>query len=183
MTFSDKRVTDNEADATCFYPVIGALKITEPLSVQPTIHLSYANANFTGVAAGSSPFELGMYYKHEGEIFEIITLPAITDGFSFIDTGDKTIKSKNTKDTGTFSLKGILDPGGWAGITDYQGEYVLGIDSGCAGGGGGGLVRPSLVVNALVGIGGGRFWGWWPCHLFGGCLGALRWVRRPGIVW
>ena len=161
LTFSDSIVSDNEADGTCFYPVIGALKITGTLDVQPKIHLSYANANFTGVTAGNSPFELGMYYKQSNSTltqqFALITLPAITDGTKFIDTGDKTIKSKNSGDTGSVTGKGILPcpDGGWCDITDYQGEYVLGIDSGCAGGGGGGLVRPSLVVNALVGIVGG----------------------------
>jgi len=33
-------------------------------------------------------------------------------------------------------------------------QYVIGDNIGCSGGGGGGLVRPSLVVNALAGIGG-----------------------------
>jgi hypothetical protein len=158
LTFRDSIVSDDEADGTCFYPVTGALKITGPLTVQPEIWLSYENANFTGVAAGNSQFELGMYYKHPGEQFEIITLPAISgDFFEFIDPDvnhEGTIKSKNSGDTGSTTGPGVLDPGGWAGITDYQGEYVLGIENGCGGGGGGGLVRPSLVVNALAGVSG-----------------------------
>ena len=151
LTFSDSIVTNNEADATCFYPVTGALKITGTLGIQPEIFLSYANANFTGVAAGNDAFDLGMYYKASGQQFERITLPAITET-EFIDTGDKTIKSKNSGDTGTISGAGILNPGGWVGISDYQGEYVLGIERGCGGGGGGGLVSPGLVVNALAGF-------------------------------
>jgi len=35
---------------------------------------------------------------------------------------------------------------------NVEGQYALGFDSGCSGGGGGGLVRPGLVVNALAGI-------------------------------
>ncbi len=35
---------------------------------------------------------------------------------------------------------------------NVEGQYALGFDSGCTGGGGGGLVRPGLVVNALAGI-------------------------------
>jgi len=155
LTFSDSIVTDNEADATCFYPVTGALKITGTLNVQPEIFLSYANANFTGVAASDDAFDLGMYYKASGQQFERITLPAITET-DFIDIGDKTIKSKNSGDIGTVSGgPGILNPGGFVGITDYQREYVLAIERGCGGGGGGGLVSPGLVVNALAGLAGG----------------------------
>jgi len=36
--------------------------------------------------------------------------------------------------------------------TKVEGQYALGFDSGCSGSGGGGLVRPGLVVNALAGI-------------------------------
>ncbi|AFS83503.1 hypothetical protein [Candidatus Nitrosopumilus sediminis] len=152
LTFSDSIVTDGEADATCFYPVTGALKITGTLGVQPNIILSYANANFTGVVAGNTAFDLGMYYKASGQQFERITLPFTGGDNNFINTGDKTIESKNSGDTGSLTGLGILDPGGWVGITDYQGEYVLGVDSGCSGGGGGGLVSPGLVVNALAGL-------------------------------
>jgi len=153
LEFSDTIVTDNEADATCFYPVTGALKITGTLNVQPRIFLSYANANFTGPVGGNDEDDLGMYYKHEGEQFERITLPAITED-DFINELAKVIESKNSGDTGSVTGLGVLDPGGWKGITDYQGEYVLAVERGCGGGGGGGLVRPSLVVNALAGIGG-----------------------------
>jgi len=122
------------------------LKITGALSVQPDISLSFANANYTGVAAGSTALETGMYYKAPGQQFELITEPFITTT-GFLDGPSMTINSRNTGDTG-----GILSPGGWVSITDFQGEYVLGIDSGGAGGGGGGLVRPGLVVNALAGL-------------------------------
>lgn len=36
---------------------------------------------------------------------------------------------------------------------NVEGQYALGFDSGCSGGGGGGLVRPGLVVNVLAGSG------------------------------
>jgi len=166
LTFSDRTIPQDESVNNCFTPVTGVLVINGTLNVQPKIWISYANANFTGPAEGNTPFNISMYYKQTNststQSWEKITLPVITDGPNMIDqseTGEsstpKTIKSKNTKDTGTETLKGILDPGGWVGITDYQGEYVLAIDTGCGGGGGGGLVRPSLVVNALAGIGGG----------------------------
>ncbi|QUC64802.1 hypothetical protein NsoK4_00490 [Nitrosopumilus sp. K4] len=35
-----------------------------------------------------------------------------------------------------------------------EGQYVIGFNTGCSGGGGGGLVSPGLVVNALAGISG-----------------------------
>jgi len=154
LTFSDSIITDNEAINTGFYPVTSALKITGTLNVQPEIFLSYANANFTGIASSSDAFDLKMYYKATDETqFEVITLAAITET-DFIDIGDKTIKSKNSGDVGTASGAGILSPGGFVGITDYQGEYVLALGTEIGGGGGGGLVSPGLVVNALAGLGG-----------------------------
>jgi hypothetical protein len=48
-------------------------------------------------------------------------------------------------------------PGGANATATYQSftDTVTILDEGASGGGGGGLVRPSLVVNALAGIGGG----------------------------
>ena len=55
-----------------------------------------------------------------------------------VNTGAKTVTGTND-----LSLTGAT-----------SGHYILGFNGGCAGGGGGGLVRPGLVVNALAGIGG-----------------------------
>ena len=163
LTFSDTIISDNKAINSCIIPVIGALKIEGTLNVQPEIWISYENANFTGIAAGNNEFGLGMYYKQGNQQFKQITFAIVEGDFEFLDTKFNvgTIKSKNSGDTGTTSGPGILPApdGGWAGVTDYQGEYVLAIAPGCGGGGGGGLVRPSLVVNVLAGIGGGGFGG------------------------
>jgi hypothetical protein len=132
LTFSDVIVSDDEADATCFFPVTGALKITGPLPVQPEIILSYANANFSGVTAGNTGADLGMYYKNhnnpdnpdDDEQFELITLPFITET-GFVNIPEKEIESKNDSENGSVSGTGILIPGGWNGITDYQVAVVL----------------------------------------------------------
>jgi len=157
LTFSDSIITDNLAKATGFFPVTTALKITGTLNVQPEIFISYANANFTG--SGGDAFDLGMWYKKPGEQFRRITLPFNGGDNNFIDVGAKTIESKNSDETGSLTggpgiLTGLAPDGGWVGVTDYQGEYVLGVYTGAPGGGGGGLVSPGLVVNALAGIGG-----------------------------
>jgi len=156
LTFSDSIVSDSVAKATGFFPVTTALKITGTLNVQPEIFISYANSNFTG--SGGTFLDLGMWYREPGEQFVRITLPFTGGDNNFIDTGAKTIKSKNSDDTGSLTggpgiLTGPAPDGGWVGVTDYQGEYVLGVYTGSPGGGGGGLVSPGLVVNALAGIG------------------------------
>jgi len=49
---------------------------------------------------------------------------------------------------GTTKITNLVQP------SSVEGQYAIGFfDAGCAGGGGGGLVRPGLVVNALAGIG------------------------------
>jgi hypothetical protein len=156
LTISDATISDSEANGACIYPVTGAVSITGTLNVEPTIYLSYANANFTGIVAGNDKTTIGMYYKAAGQQYELITPAWITEA-GYVDVITNTIKSKNTLDGS------IHDQGGWdtnptvssvTPTTEFSGEYVLAVDSGCAGGGGGGLVSPGLVVNALAGIGG-----------------------------
>ncbi|MHA7646516.1 hypothetical protein [Nitrosopumilus sp. S4] len=126
-------------------PVIGAINVTltngASFSSVPTVKLSFANANLTG---GIDVLDLEMWHKAAGQNWEKITDScntriALLLACTFFDNSAKTITS---------------DPsgGGFSG-TDGQGAYVLAINTGIPGGGGGGLVSPGLVVNALAGIG------------------------------
>ncbi|MFB5636663.1 MAG: hypothetical protein ACE5RB_08555, partial [Nitrosopumilus sp.] len=115
-------------------------------------------ANFTGIVAGNDKTKIGMYYKAAGQQYELITPAEITEA-GYVDVIANTIKSKNTLDGS------IHDQGGWdtdptvssvTPTTEFSGEYVLAVaDPGCSGGGGGGLVSPGLVVNALAGLASG----------------------------
>jgi len=152
ITFSDVSFGATEC-AAGFEPVLGGIKITPAsgtLSSKPIVTLSYANANLTG---GLLPRDLQVIYKNPGEDWDELgiscsaregMLMACDDGpIVFFDEVAKTITA---------------DPDcalcGYTGETDFQGEYALGKDVGCPGGGGGGLVSPGLVVNALAGLGG-----------------------------
>jgi len=153
LEFSDVIENPNQIDGECIKPVTGTLKITGNLNVQPTIRISYANANFTGI--GGEENELRMYYRAPGQQAETITESLFENGNdqSYISKSSKWIRSQNGGS--------VVSPGGWVPTpTNYAGQYFLGsLDVSCSGGGGGGLVRPSLVVNALAGIGGGSFGG------------------------
>jgi len=114
-------------------PITGAADVPDSI----TVTISYANAinlgpsetyqvgDLTLVHIGCTDIGISIF----GEISPII-----------VDTTAKTI-------TGTLA-KGTL------GFPVLTGQWALGVDVSCsAGGGGGGLVRPGLVVNALAGIG------------------------------
>jgi hypothetical protein len=83
---------------------------------------------------------LNMFYQKPGFGWAQITDHSFDPDDSSIDVVAKTVTSDP------------IDAG--IGFQISEGRYVVGYNVGCAGGGGGGLVRPSLVVNALAGLGG-----------------------------
>jgi hypothetical protein len=131
-TFSDYIVSDDStrSDAVCPISVV-----VEPVQLdfspgttasEIMMTISYENAAL-GDPALFPPHLLKM--AHRTSEFA---------GFSVIDS---TINFSNKTITNTEQPPNI------------EGQYVIGFETGCFGGGGGGLVRPSLVVNALAGIG------------------------------
>jgi len=131
-TISDYIVSDDNtrSDGVCPISVV-----VEPvqLDLSPgtsaseiTISISYENA-ILGDPADFPPYLLKMAYR-PGPGFGFAELP------STIDFDNKIITN-------------LAQP------PNVEGQYVIGFNTGCTGGGGGGLVRPSLVVNALAGIG------------------------------
>jgi len=105
-----------------------------------TVTMSYANAileKSDGSTYSISNLEM-IWRPAPGAVFQ--SLGAVTN------TAAKTI-------TNTIQP---TDPS--IGGTSESGQYSIGVNLGCAGGGGGGLVRPGLVVNILAGssaLGGG----------------------------
>ena len=74
--------------------------------------------------------------------FGVLEVLRRADGEShFAPLGGKLINIPNNQIQSTVSPANV------------EGQYALGFDSGCSGGGGGGLVRPGLVVNVLAGAG------------------------------
>jgi len=100
-------------------------------TVPMTVTLSYAN----GLLGGASESDLVMgYFVSVGDA--VGTFTEALHGL-VVDTSTKTVTV--TKNSTTFSPA-------------QSGHYFVGFTGGCAGGGGGGLVRPGLVVNALAGL-------------------------------
>jgi hypothetical protein len=129
-----------------------ALLVTHPVDLQVsdsdadtiTVTISYANADLDGV----DPNDLVVVYRPTFPPFP----PDPGIGFQWflggtIDTGTKTITSEFQPTDGSTHIFGFPSP------TGISGQYALGFSAGCTGGGGGGLVRPGLVVNALAGAG------------------------------
>jgi len=118
--------------AVVTYPVEVAITGAGNADTQPmTITLSYAN----GLLGGAMPSDLRIgYFRLVGDATGTFT-PA-THGLT-VDTVAKTVTV--TKTSVIFSPV-------------QSGHYFVGFTGGCTGGGGGGLVRPGLVVNALAGL-------------------------------
>jgi len=98
-----------------------------------TITISYANAELEAPLGEYDPAtQVKMLYRTGGQsISPIGELTSVV-----IDPNAKTF-------TGTYN--GFLFP-------DLSGQYALGVKiNGCVGGGGGGLIKPGFVVNALAG--------------------------------
>ena len=144
---NDEGFDENKIINAGIIPVTGAINVIledgASFSSVPTVEISFANANLDD--GNISILDLEMWHKAPGQNWEKITDScntkiALFKPCSFFDNTAKTITSDPTGE-------------GFSG-TDGQGAYVLLKNTGIPGGGGGGLVRPSLVVNALAGIGG-----------------------------
>jgi hypothetical protein len=142
--------TNSRGVDLCFSPVIHAIDV-QPLegttfgTESSTIILSWANIR--DLEPGEKLSDLAMWYQDKGEgswkrisptfSEELILHP---DGPFGFDATTKTIISNPAESP-------------FSGQVTW-GKFTIGSDTGCSGGGGGGLVRPSLVVNALAGVGG-----------------------------
>jgi len=131
-TFSDYIVSDDStrSDAVCpFTVVVEPVQLDlapETTASEITITISYENAEL-GDPALFPPGFLKMAHRTS-------EFAGFSELASTIDFSEKTLTSTVQPPT-------------------IEGQYVIGFNTGCFGGGGGGLVRPSLVVNALAGIG------------------------------
>jgi len=140
--------SSTRADAACpFDPVTHPvdIQLSEGLTAdQITVTISYANA-ILGIHkdAPNFPDNLELRYRWTG-IPELFTGFKVLDGI--IDTTAKTITAT------TPPIKSFI-PGPTGLVETVSGQYAIGVDGGCLGGGGGGLVRPGLVVNVLAGSG------------------------------
>ena len=146
---ADVKVTDVEVDdallsGVSFIPVTDIIDVDvvggTPLE-GTTVSMSFANADL--VEQGIADF-VDLYYKKPGEAWVKIT--------------DFTIDTDGSSRSGlTLTINSDLGETGY-GITSHgkitEGQFVLALDSGFAGGGGGGLIRPGLVLNLLAGIAG-----------------------------
>jgi len=139
--------TDTESNRVC-----PSLLVTHPVDLQIsdsdanliTVTISYANA----VLDGEDPNNLQVVHRPTFPPFP----PQPGIGFQWFLGG--------TIDRETQTITSVLQPTdpashilGFPSPTGISGQYALGVNAGCAGGGGGGLVRPGLVVNALAGSG------------------------------
>jgi len=104
-----------------------------------TVTISYANAIDVGPGETYQVDDLELLYRTGTDFGIGVFVPIDISSALVVNNVTKTI-------TGTL-LKGEIFP-------VLSGQYALGVDiAGCIGGGGGGLVRPGLVVNALAGLG------------------------------
>jgi len=137
------------------YPVIVDLPpgmVTSSINVT----ISYADALFQGAALnpnGAPPLLRILHADIGASTFTALTPDLPGGATNFLGT--------------TVDLSGHSDPAFNQLLPDFttkitnidqppsvEGQYAIGFfDAGCSGGGGGGLVRPGLVVNALAGIG------------------------------
>jgi len=111
-----------------------------------TVTISYANTNLAGNnnVNGKNFEDLEVVYRGE----EGIAFKSLTSDLSGHNKAKKTITSQLSPQQNIFGDNGLPF------LTNGNGQYALGVDLGsCSGGGGGGLVRPGLVVNALAGSG------------------------------
>jgi len=106
-----------------------------------TVTMSYANAVLTGATQNSSPpIDPSLFPP---SLLKIGFRTSDGDANGFLESITVNTSAKTVTGTNDLSLTGAS-----------SGQYILGFDGGCSGGGGGGLVSPGLVVNALAGIGG-----------------------------
>lgn len=111
------------------------------------ITISYANADL-----GSRTIDtIKMLYKGEGDALFSSLTPRLFPGTPVIAlnlTGHDFGGDEDGDGIATSTITNVDAP------PQVEGQYALGIENlGCTGVGGGGLVRPGLVVNALAGVG------------------------------
>jgi len=122
-----------------------AILFTHPITVDLTgsysgdikVTLSYANALLGGSSAGA----IKMMYRNNpspGQFFQELTPD---DPFNPFTGNDNSLHNFAAK-----TVTNVDQP------PQRSGQYALGIDAGCIGGGGGGLIGPDLVVNVLAEI-------------------------------
>ncbi len=143
VTLSDVSAEASDGNLACeIRPVTDILKIelasgslTDPGGADTSVTMSYANGLFD---PADLPGDLDMFYKKPGAGWDKV-VDHLTDlDDSSYDFAAKTLTS---------------DPGEAVfGSKVTVGQFVLGFDVGCAGGGGGGFTRAGLVVNALAGL-------------------------------
>ncbi len=146
VTVFDNTLTEDQILNLCFRPVTQPVQIlfsngaVQTAGTDMDVTISYANAI---LLPGDVPALLQMYYNEHPLLgWVLVKSDHTTEGW---DKVGETITS-------------VPDQAGFISVLSdglTEGRFVLGFNTGCGGGGGGGLVRPSLVVNALVGIGGG----------------------------
>jgi len=140
-------IVDTSSESNNLCPIV---VVTHPITMTAsgdantksvTVTMSYANAILTGAAQNSSPPLNPSLFPPSLLKIGFRTSDGDASGFLksiTVNTSAKTVTGTNDL---TFTGKS-------------SGQYILGFDGGCSGGGGGGLVSPGLVVNALAGIGG-----------------------------
>jgi len=152
-TFTDYTIDDPDGfntraiEACPFDLVVHPVQIQIPITTFPeladaiTVTISYANAVDVGPGETYQVGDLDLIYRTGTEFGISAFTPIDISSAYVIDTAAKTI-------TGTL-LRGEIFP-------TLSGQYALGVDLGgrrIIKKGGGGLVRPGLVVNAIAGIG------------------------------
>jgi len=117
-----------------------------------TVTMTYADGLFQGAESapsGAPPILRLLYAPIGGSTFTELT-PDLPGGGTniFGTTLDLSGHSFLTPPFDTTKITNLVQP------TSVEGQYAIGFfDGGCSGGGGGGLVRPGLVVNALAVVG------------------------------
>jgi len=139
-----EEIIEKKSDVAC-----PAVLFTHPVEVSLSPGVSASSISTTLQFANSSPgnnkfFTTEMLYKPPGSPFwESLTPQGAVFGPPFFQDNSK-------HDFDAMTISNVLQPS--TGI--IEGQYALGfLSGGCSGGGGGGLVRPGLVVNALAGAG------------------------------
>jgi len=151
VKLSDEPITSNDELNNGFGAVIDSVKVelvdaTVGVAGTATITMSYANA----VILLPDEFPVDqlclLHQKNPEEAWEILTGPAS------LDPEDPNVVAHNLE---ARTVTNVLQPGGQFDDLSFhpEGRYVLAFS--CytgSGGGGGGLIRPGLVLNILAGL-------------------------------
>ncbi len=136
-------IVDTSSESNNLCPII---TVTHPITMTATgeantksvtVTMSYANALLTG-ATTSSALDPSLFPP---SLLQIGFRTSNGDGIGILKSISVNTAAKTVTGTNDLTFTG-----------ESSGQYILGFNVGCAGGGGGGLVSPGLVVNALAGI-------------------------------